>query len=234
MPAMSDHYTPKSIVPANPNPLQYIFEDQPIRILQDENGEPLFVASDVCKALDISNVSNVLSRLDDDEKDDLTLADVTGRMQKTAVITEPGLYNLIIRSDKPKAKDFKRWITHEVIPAIRKTGGYAMQSKNANPLEALRQMVETLIAQDRRLNEHDTRIGNLEAHVQPEVEYFTVIGYFRKRGLQSPSHNQAISIGQQAARLSKERGYSTGKTSDPRYGEVNTYHVSILDEVVKQ
>ena len=92
------------------------------------DGEPWFVAVDVCKALDISHTPTAVSRLDDDEKATVVLTDsgADGHMipHKTTLINEFGLYNLILGSRKPEAKQFKRWITHEVIPAIRKTGEY--------------------------------------------------------------------------------------------------------------
>jgi prophage antirepressor-like protein len=79
------------------------------------------VLVDVCKALDLQNASHVASRLDEDE---LTTFNVGSRSGKSNVINESGLYSVILRSDKPEAKAFKRWITHEVLPTIRKTGGY--------------------------------------------------------------------------------------------------------------
>jgi anti-repressor protein len=87
------------------------------------DGEPWFVAADVCSVLDIRNNRDALASLDDDEKGVAT-TDTLGGAQQMAVINEPGLYSLILRSRKPEAKAFKRWITHEVIPAIRKTGRY--------------------------------------------------------------------------------------------------------------
>ena len=86
-------------------------------------GEPWFVAADVCRALGLGNSRQTLSYLDDDEKGVIT-SDTLGGKQEMSTINEPGLYSLILRSRKPEAKAFKRWITHEVIPAIRKTGGY--------------------------------------------------------------------------------------------------------------
>lgn len=88
------------------------------------NGEPLFVAADVCKALDIGNTKMATDRLDNDEKDEVSLTDTIGRNQNMTAITESGLYSLVLGSRKPEAKIFKRWITHDVIPTIRKTGGY--------------------------------------------------------------------------------------------------------------
>ena len=94
-----------------------------IRVTKDNNGEPWFVAKDVCDALDISNSRDALSRLDEDEKG-VGLIDTLGGSQEMSIISESGLYSLSLGSRKPQAKPFKRWITHEVIPIIRKTGGY--------------------------------------------------------------------------------------------------------------
>lgn len=90
----------------------------------DRNGEPWFILNEVCKKLEIANPSDAASRLDDDEKSALGIADPHGRMQRTNIINEPGLYSIILRSNKPEAKRFKKWITSEVLPTIRKTGGY--------------------------------------------------------------------------------------------------------------
>lgn len=88
------------------------------------NGEPWWVASDVCTALGIANVGNALARLDEDERSSIRLADGSPGNPNRAIVNEPGLYTLLLRSDKPEAKKFKRWVTHEVIPQIRKTGQF--------------------------------------------------------------------------------------------------------------
>ena len=85
--------------------------------------EPWFAAVDVCRALEIGNSRMALSRLDEDEKG-VSSIDTLGGNQKMQIINEPGLYSLILTSRKPEAKAFKRWITHEVIPSIRKYGAY--------------------------------------------------------------------------------------------------------------
>ena len=85
--------------------------------------EPWFVAVDVCRALEIEKTNRALSRLDDDEKGAHSMSTLGG-IQKLSVISESGLYSLILGSRKPEAKAFKRWITHEVIPSIRKYGAY--------------------------------------------------------------------------------------------------------------
>lgn len=86
-------------------------------------GEPWFVAADVCRALDIKNNRDAVERLDDDEKG-VVSTDTPGGTQTVTIINEAGLYALVLGSRKPEAKAFKRWITHEVIPAIRKNGAY--------------------------------------------------------------------------------------------------------------
>lgn len=96
----------------------------PIRVAAVD-GEPWFVAADVCRALEHSNVSRAMERLDDDEKANFKLGLPGG---DTNCVNEPGLYSLVLGSRKPEAKAFKRWITHEVLPAIRETGSYSVVS----------------------------------------------------------------------------------------------------------
>ena len=92
------------------------------------NGEPWFVASDVCKALAISNAGQAVGRLDKDEKMTIRLNDShsgqRGGARLISLVNETGLYTLVLGSRKPGAKEFKRWITHDILPTIRKTGGY--------------------------------------------------------------------------------------------------------------
>lgn len=93
------------------------------------NGEPWFCLADVCRVLGIANHKNVFARLDDDEKG-VHEMDTPGGKQKMSIINESGLYSVILRSDKPEAKPFRKWVTSKVLPAIRKTGSY---SANALP-----------------------------------------------------------------------------------------------------
>lgn len=107
------------------------FHKQELRTFTDENGEPWFLAKDVCAGLDISNVSQACARLDPDEKMALEASiyqTYTGSHggSQPIIISEPGLYNLVNSSIAPKAQEFKRWIRHEVLPSIRKTGSYQM------------------------------------------------------------------------------------------------------------
>lgn len=106
------------------------------------DGEPWFVAADVCRALELTNVTKVVSRLDDDTWSNFQLGQVSenGVYQRrdVSVVNEPGLYTLIFRSNKPEAKVFRRWITHEVLPSIRRTGGYGTDATVAALTTALR------------------------------------------------------------------------------------------------
>ena len=95
-----------------------------IRVMTDEQGEPWFVLKDVCNALGLGNPSMVADRLDSDGVSATEVIDNLGRTQKTNVVTEAGLYEVIFMSRKPEAKAFKRWVTSEVLPSIRKRGGY--------------------------------------------------------------------------------------------------------------
>ena len=97
-------------------------EDLSVRV-QMQGDEPWFVAEDVCDALGIGFHRDALARLDGDERGSV-IVDTLGGPQKVGAINEAGLYNLIFRSRKPEAKAFKRWVTHEVLPSIRKTGSY--------------------------------------------------------------------------------------------------------------
>jgi len=95
---------------------------RPFRII-DQKGEPWFVLTDVCRELDHGNPSQAASTLDADEKGIIT-SDTPGGAQRMVIINESGLYSLILRSRKPEAKKFKKWVTSEVLPSIRKTGSY--------------------------------------------------------------------------------------------------------------
>jgi len=108
------------------------------------DGEPWFVAADVCAVLGIANARQAVTYLDEDEvvQQPVTTNDGSGRSLATNLVNEPGLYSLILRSRKPEAKAFKRWVTHEVLPAIRKTGRYEVAQ--LDELEVAERYVATL------------------------------------------------------------------------------------------
>jgi prophage antirepressor-like protein len=113
--------------------LPFAFEDSLVRVRVDENGNPWFVAKDVCRVLELSNNRDALSSLDDDEKADVGITDVSSNGVEQArsmkIVSESGLYALIFRSRKKEARRIRKWVTSEVLPMIRKTGQYAMPGR---------------------------------------------------------------------------------------------------------
>ena len=106
--------------------IPFSFEKLQVRVVKRDGGEPWFVAADVCAALELDNITMALKRLDADEQ---ALISIEGReagngAQSHNIINESGLYSLVLGSRKPEAKRFKKWVTSEVLPAIRKTGVY--------------------------------------------------------------------------------------------------------------
>lgn len=106
------------------------FNEQLVRVV-DRDGGIWFVAKDVCTALEISNHKDAVSRLEADERDGVGITDPIGRSQTVTVISESGLYALIFRSRKPVAVQFRKWVTQEVLPAIRRTGAYQVPANDA-------------------------------------------------------------------------------------------------------
>lgn len=124
------------------------------------NKEPWFVATDICKALDIKNVTQAINRLDEDERSMFNI----GRQGETNIVNEYGLYNLILSSRKPEAKKFKRWITHEVIPSIRKHGAYMTPEK----IEEVLMNPDTIIQLATALKEEQQRRLQAERQIEEQ------------------------------------------------------------------
>lgn len=127
----------------------------------DKNGEPWFVANDVCQALEIDRTQT--RRLDDDEKGVCSIH-TPGGEQEVSIVNEPGLYSLVLGSRKPEAKAFKRWITHEVIPSIRKHGAYLTPAK----IEEALLNPDTIIQLATALKEEQAKTRALTARVEED------------------------------------------------------------------
>ena len=146
---------------------QFDFRGASLRTLTDEAGEPWFVAKDVCDILELTNPAVALQSLDDDEKTNLSNSYVWSESgRRPLIISEPGLYRLVMRSRKPEAKEFQRWVTHEVLPQIRKTGGYIPTTAADDDMTILAKAVmigqRTMEAQKQKIAEQQTRIVELE------------------------------------------------------------------------
>lgn len=144
----------------------------------EQNGEPWFIARDVCECLSIGKYRDAVSRLEEDERGSVEM-DTPGGRQSLSAVNEYGLYSLVLSSRKPEAKEFKRWITHEVIPAIRKTGGYISGAKEMSDEEI---MAKALLIGKRTIEQQQLRIQNLEVTnseltvsntvMRPKADYF--------------------------------------------------------------
>lgn len=146
---------------------QFDFRGASLRTLTDKAGEPWFVAKDVCDILELGNTTNALRALDEDEKTNFTNCNVAQNGGRAPlIISEPGLYKLIMRSRKPEAKEFQRWVTHEVLPQIRKTGGYIPTSETDDDMTILAKAVmigqRTMEAQKQQIASQQSRIVELE------------------------------------------------------------------------
>jgi prophage antirepressor-like protein len=224
---------------------EYEFSD--VRVIVDDQGIPWFVAKDVCTLLGIKNVGNSLSDFPRSEVQLAVLNEGKRGNPTRSVVNESGVYRLIFRSRKPWAEKFKNWVLQEVIPTVRKTGQYparvtpALPAPSASPLLALRDMVDNMIRlEDQQIAlaqaqaATQERLHVLECKVQPEVEEFTIMGFNNLHRLGPLTLRASSILGLRATNLSKQMGYSVGKTTDPRFGQVNTYHVDILNRVFEQ
>lgn len=145
---------------------RFEFKDASLRALTDEAGEPWFVAKDACDILGI-DTNHLREALDDDEITNLRNSEVWNQPGRAPlIISEPGLYKLIMRSRKPEAKEFQRWVTHEVLPQIRKTGGYIPTSESDSDEDIMSRAVlvaqKTIKQKNQQIAEQQKRIVELE------------------------------------------------------------------------
>ena len=141
-------------------------------------GEPWFVLKDVCNILGISKYRDTAARLDADERGSVEV-DTLGGTQQVIAVNESGLYHVILRSDKPEAAPFRKWVTSEVLPSIRKNGGYIAGQEQLSPQEL---MAKALMVAQKTLADREARISELTAQnsqlnvekqiMQPKAEYF--------------------------------------------------------------
>lgn len=150
------------------------YEGAEVRTVQID-GEPWFVLADICRELEISHVKDTATRIDEDDLGQTEVIDRMGRSQKVWIINESGLYTVILRSDKPQAKPFRKWVTSVVLPSIRKTGSYSVQQPNA--FENLSPQLQVLIQMETRQKqiearqaEQATALAGLEQKIQNTCE----------------------------------------------------------------
>lgn len=206
-----------------------------IRTSVTESGEPLFCLADVCKALGLV-AKEVNRRL---EKDEVVsthpIVDRLGRTQQALFVNEDGLYDVILDSRKPEAKAFRKWITKEVLPSIRKTGGYIIEKENDTPEEimarALKIAQDTLDRREERIkaleysnNQQRALIERKSQQLDESMEWYSI-----KRWAQLHHKNWRSYSWRKLKALSFELGYTVKKIFDANYGEVNIYNKNVFD-----
>lgn len=148
-----------------------------VRTVQ-KDGEPWFVLKDVCDVLELTTPARVAERLDGDEVSLAHLTDSLGRTQPTTIINESGLYNVILRSDKPEAKPFRKWVTSEVLPSIRKHGAYmtpeTLEAAILSPDYLLKVVTALKDETDKRkaLEATNSQLTVQNQIMQPKADYF--------------------------------------------------------------
>lgn len=158
------------------------FNGNDIRVI-DKDGQPWWIAKDVCDILELSNPTVAIAELEEDERAKYSL----GRQGEANIINEPGLYSLVLRSRKPEAKAFKRWITHEVIPAIRKHGLYAAPATvdeiltNPDTFIKLLQEIKAEREKSAELSLQNARQAQIIHELKPKADYTDRI--LQNRGL---------------------------------------------------
>ena len=230
-----------------------IFEDAlfgQVRTIMSASNEPLFCLSDVCRALEMKRFR--IERLDKDVISNHPLQ-TAGGLQQVTFINEDGLYDIVLDSRKPKAKKFRKWITSEVVPSIRKTGSYSVeQPKQLSAAESLLQSVQLLVAHERQLAILEHNQKNMQGAIHSlfdkvysmqfeadmfkqkfnnEIDRYTVIGYCSAHNIPMTRKEAAI-IGGTCSRMCKKRNIFVESIADPRFGKVNTYPSELIAEVI--
>ncbi len=156
-----------TLVQPEQKPHVFEFGKNPVRVVI-RNGEPWWIATDVCQALKHTNSRMALQRLDPDEKG-VTKVYTPGGPQNIQVINEPGLYSLILRSNLAEARAFKRWVTHEVLPQIRKTGGYHVPQSFADALQLAADFQRKIEQQQPKVEFYDAIIDSKDTFLIGDV-----------------------------------------------------------------
>lgn len=189
------------------------------------NGEPWFVGKDVATALGYGegkSLANAVANHVDEEDKGVTELMTPGGNQKMVIINESGLYSLVLSSKLPGAKKFKRWITSEVIPSIRKHGAYM----TPETLEAAIMNPDIMIRLCTVLKEEQDRRKSLEAELDRSKEWYSI-----KRVAHMNGRSHKDFDWRKLKKASERMGYGVRKIFDANYGEVNIYHMKVWESV---
>ena len=198
--------------------------------------QPLFCLADVCKVLELGNPSQVKTRLDDGVISNEVIPDSLGRQQEMTFVNEDGLYDVILDSRKPQAKAFRKWITSEVIPTIRKTGSYTTE-KSLSPSELILKLAQLNVENERKMKQLEEKQSKLESEIKEikqrtttDLHQSTIVAYVSRNHIKLDVTRYGA-MGRKASSLCKKRNIEVLKVNDVRWGKVNVFPDAILDEV---
>lgn len=200
---------------------------QPIRV-EMIDGESWFIAADVCAVIGLDNPTMAVKRLVEGDLITIEVSDVRNVPRQMNAVNESGLYDLILDSRKPEARAFRRWVTSEVLPSIRRTGAYAVPMTTA---EMLVVQAQQLVDQERRVAAQEERTLTLEAKlsaIEGEHDYFTALAYAKRHGL-CTEVAYLSRVGKRATKIAQETGQPMGSRPDARWSSVKTYPAAVLD-----
>lgn len=226
-----------------------IFEDADfgqVRTIMSASNEPLFCLADVCTALGMKKFR--VERLAKDVISNHPLQ-TAGGLQQVTFVNEDGLYDIVLDSRKPKAKNFRKWITSKVVPSIRKTGSYSIkQPEQLSAAESLLQSVQLLVAHERQLSLLETQQKNMQGAINTlydevygmkfqtdlmrqklnnEIDRYTVVGYCSAHNIDI-TQTEASVIGSACARMCAKLNIPKETIADRRFGKVGTYPSDII------
>jgi anti-repressor protein len=209
----------------------FTYTNQEVRVIVLD-GAPWFVLADLCRVLGlVRGPAQVAERLDDEVRQTYPIPDSLGRVQETTIVSESGMYEVVIRSDKPEAVAFRRWITGEVLPSIRKTGGYSA----APALEGPELLARAVLEAQAMLAAKDERIAELEPQAQVATKLLDAEGDLSVRDAAQSLTRAGVKVG--AGRLFGElerRGWIKRAMGDGRYrviqSAIETGYMSVLPQ----
>ena len=209
----------------------YTFQNRTVRVAGSPEN-PLFVAADVCAVLGIANNRDAIEKLDADEKG-VASTDTPGGKQEMAVVTESGLYTLILRcrdavTPGTTAHAFRKWVTAEMLPTIRKTGFYAAPGMSA--LDQMEMFLRVAREQEQQIAEVRALAIQANSYNSSNTGFFTVRAFANVHGFRL-SLAEAKGIGKKAASVCRRDGITMGRARDELFGTVNSYPIEVLEEV---
>ena len=212
-----------------------------VRVLL-EDGEPLFCLADICNILEL-RVTDVKNRLEEEVVSTYPLP-TNGGIQQLTFVNEEGFYSVVLGSRKESVKPFKKWVTSEVLPSIRKTGSYSI--KPLTHAELMLQQAQVIVELEKRqivqegkiqqLTEENEEIRKdfdyLKSKTNNTPDFYSVVGYCSLKGI-SINLEDAKQLGKEASKICKVNGIKTGSLPDPRFDRIKTYPYRVLESVIE-